>query len=410
MPETKISAATFPDSKPHYEILDGLRGVAAVMVVIFHIFEFHTITREENFVAHGYLAVDFFYALSGFVIAYAYDDRWKKRPLPTLPTREGVSGMSIWAFVKRRLIRLHPMVVFGTLVGTLLFYLSATSGVPFDDGGTSFYPLVSQTPWWALILAMLAGMLMLPTPPALDYRGIGEMYALNSPAWSLFFEYIANLLYGLFVRRFSKTMLSVLVALSAGTLLYFSTFHYGNINFGWQCSQENLLMGIVRVMYPFFAGVLLYRLKRLTRVKNGFLWCSLILVVMLAVPPLASNGLYESPLWINGLYESLTIIAVFPLIVYLGASSKVTGKYASKICKFLGEISFPLYMVHYPLMYVYGGWVIEKNASIADVYVEAILVVVVSVALAYAALKLYDEPLRSYLSKRFISNQKIEKQ
>ncbi|MDR1742293.1 MAG: acyltransferase [Dysgonamonadaceae bacterium] len=389
MVETKISTAAFPDTKPHYEILDGLRGVAAVMVVIFHIFEFHTITRGENVVAHGYLAVDFFYALSGFVIAYAYDDRWKK--------------MRFAAFIKRRVIRLHPMVVFGALLGAILFYFSATSGAPFDEGGTSFYPLVSQTPWWTLILFMLAGMLMLPTPPALDYRGIREMYPLNSPAWSLFFEYIANILYGLFVRRFSKALLSACVAILAAILLYFTAFRYGNINFGWQCSQENLLMGIVRVMYPFFAGVLLYRLKRLTQVKNGFFWCSMILVVMLAMPlPTAET------LWINGLYESLTVIAVFPLIVYMGASSRLTGRYASRVCKFLGEISFPLYMVHYPMMYVYGGWVIEKNASITDTYVEAVLVVAVSIALAYAVLKLYDEPVRNYLAKRFLGKIKMQ--
>ena len=84
-------------SKPHYEILDGLRGVAAVMVVAFHLLEAHSGGNHLNqIINHGYLAVDFFFMLSGFVIGYAYDYRWNR--------------MSTGTFFKRRLIRLQPMV------------------------------------------------------------------------------------------------------------------------------------------------------------------------------------------------------------------------------------------------------------------------------------------------------------
>ena len=69
------SAALRP--KSHYEILDGLRGVAAILVVIFHTFEVYADeNRFKQIINHGYLAVDFFFLLSGFVVAYAYDDRW----------------------------------------------------------------------------------------------------------------------------------------------------------------------------------------------------------------------------------------------------------------------------------------------------------------------------------------------
>ena len=96
-------------SKPHYEILDGLRGVAAVMVVAFHLLEAHSGGNHlEQIINHGYLAVDFFFMLSGFVIGYAYDDRW--------------SRMSIGTFFKRRIIRLHPMVIVGSIVGAVFFY------------------------------------------------------------------------------------------------------------------------------------------------------------------------------------------------------------------------------------------------------------------------------------------------
>lgn len=98
--------ATF-QVKPHYLLLDALRGVAALLVMWYHVFEaFATSPFDQRF-NHGYLAVDFFFVLSGFVIGYAYDDRWEK--------------MSTTHFFKRRLIRLHPMVVAGALIGLIAY-------------------------------------------------------------------------------------------------------------------------------------------------------------------------------------------------------------------------------------------------------------------------------------------------
>ncbi len=118
------SSADFPDSKSHYQILDGLRGVASVLVIIFHVFETFTGGNKfEQIINHGYLAVDFFFLLSGFVVAYAYDDRWGK--------------LTQWDFYKRRLVRLQPMVVMGSLIGAALFYFQA--GSPF--------PQIAETPF-----------------------------------------------------------------------------------------------------------------------------------------------------------------------------------------------------------------------------------------------------------------------
>ena len=103
-----MSRTTTLSSKPRYEILDGLRGVAAIMVVIFHLFETYSKGPCHQIVNHGYLAVDFFFILSGFVIGYAYDDRWGR-------------DMSQWDFYKRRLIRLEPMVIMGLAIGGFLF-------------------------------------------------------------------------------------------------------------------------------------------------------------------------------------------------------------------------------------------------------------------------------------------------
>src|SRR5947208_11017828 len=118
-------------SKSHYEILDGLRGVASIMVVIFHVFETYSGDRFHQIINHGYLAVDFFFLLSGFVVAYAYDDRWGK--------------MSQWDFYKRRLIRLQPMVIMGNIIGAALFYLQYCP----------MFSLLSGTPVWKMLIVML---------------------------------------------------------------------------------------------------------------------------------------------------------------------------------------------------------------------------------------------------------------
>lgn len=169
-------------TKPHYPILDGLRGVAAIMVVFYHIFEAFATSPIDQIVNHGYLAVDFFFLLSGFVIAYAYDDRWER--------------MSVKDFFRRRLIRLHPMLVMGAVIGGLMFY---TQGCEFWQVGT-----VSLG---SLLVAVLMNTLLIPATPRIEVRGIGEMYPLNGPTWSLFFEYIANILYALVLRRLSLPQL-----------------------------------------------------------------------------------------------------------------------------------------------------------------------------------------------------------
>lgn len=152
-------------SKPRFEILDGLRGVAAMIVVAFHLFETYSAGPAHQILNHGYLAVDFFFILSGFVIGYAYDNRWDR--------------MTVWDFFKRRLIRLQPMVILGTLIGAFWFYF----------GGAPGFELVMQTPWWKLLLVTVLGCLMIPTPPSMDVRGWQEVNSLNGAIWSLMWEY-----------------------------------------------------------------------------------------------------------------------------------------------------------------------------------------------------------------------------
>lgn len=379
-----ISSAAFADSKKHYEILDGLRGVAALLVVFYHIFEGLSFAAGGTVITtinHGYLAVDFFFILSGFVIGYAYDDRWGRT-------------MTLGGFFKRRLIRLHPMIVMGVVLGAVTYLLQGS--VQWDG---------TRMPLSMVMLAMLLALFMIPAVPGApnDVRGNGEMFPLNGPSWSLFFEYIGNILYGLFIHRLSTRVLRLLVVLLGIGLAWFALFDvvgYGMIGVGWTLDGWNFFGGLLRMLFPFTLGMLLSRNFRPVRVRGAFWICSLVLLVLFCVPYIEGTAGVS----LNGLYEVFCIFLVFPFLVRLGASGSLTDGVSTRVCKFMGDISFPLYAVHYPIMYLFYAWLIDnQHYTFVEVWPQALGVFVGNVLLAYLCLKLYDEPVRRWLARRFLS-------
>lgn len=380
--------ATALSSKPRFEILDGFRGVAAMIVVAFHLFETYSAGPCHQILNHGYLAVDFFFLLSGFVIGYAYDDRWTR--------------MSRWDFYKRRLIRLQPMVILGTLIGAFWYYF----------GDAPAFQYVMQTPWWKVLLITVLGCLMIPTPPSMDIRGWQEINSLNGAAWSLMWEYVANILYAVVIRRFNKIALTVMVALSAlltidiccnidafGLLATRPEAAYTVIG-GFGLSPSQIYIGIARLLFPFFCGLLLYRLGLRIRIpRRGFLWCSLLLALLLCTPHIGGN----TPNMADGLYNAATILLLFPIIVLAGAGSPLEGKRTVAACKFLGAISYPLYITHYPMIYVQMNWAARHpDAPLGTHIWVAVSIFIAAIAVAYACLKVYDLPVRQWLSDRFL--------
>lgn len=373
-------------SKPRYEILDGLRGVAAMIVVAFHLFETYSAGPSEQILNHGYLAVDFFFVLSGYVIGYAYDDRWDR--------------MTTWGFFKRRLVRLHPMLVMGTLIGAALFYF----------GDAPDFGLVMQTPVSKMLLVALLGCLMIPLLPWWDIRGWQEINPLNGAAWSLMWEYVANIIYALFVRRLSTAILAVFVALCSlltidvamnvdmwGLLKARDWAQYTMIG-GFGLGADQLYIGVSRLLYPFFIGLLLSRIGWKIRLRGGFWWCS-VLVAAVLVCPCVGSGEFG---WVNGLYCAVAVIAVFPLIVVMGAGSETTDVKTTAWCRWLGAISYPLYITHYPWIYIQMKWAAANGALPTSVHVAvAVSIFLISIAIAWASLKLYDEPVREWLKKRW---------
>ena len=380
---SNISSTVFADTKPHYHLLDGLRGVAALMVIWYHVFEGYAFaggTTIDTF-NHGYLAVDFFFILSGFVIGYAYDDRWGK-------------NFTMKDFIKRRLIRLHPMVIMGAVVGAITFYIQGSVQWDGTHIGISM-----------VMLSLLCTIFFIPAMPGVGYevRGNGEMFPLNGPCWSLFFEYIGNILYALFIRRLSNKALTIVVVLLGVALASFAIFNvsgYGNIGVGWTLDGVNFIGGLLRMLFPFSMGLLLSRNFKPMKLRGAFWICTLVMIALFAVPYLEGT---ES-ICTNGIYEAFCIIIAFPILLWIGASGTTTDKKSTQICKFLGDISYPIYVIHYPFMYLFYAWLIKNQLfTLGETWQVALCVYAWNILFAYLCLKLYDEPVRKYLAKRFLN-------
>ncbi|WP_366788704.1 acyltransferase [uncultured Flavobacterium sp.] len=310
------------------------------------------------------------------MIGYAYDDRW--------------GSMTVKDFFRRRIIRLQPMVIMGMIVGAAFFY--------FQD--SPMWPGISEVPVWKMLLIMVIGFTVLPVPVSMDIRGWTEMHPLNGPAWSLFFEYIANVLYALFLRKISNILLTVLTLIAGAALVHMAvTSPSGDIIGGWAIDPVQLRIGFSRLLYPFLAGLLMSRVVKIAHIKNAFLWCSLMLMGVLAMPRIGG----AENLWMNGLYDSLIIMFAFPVIIYLGAGGRAESAGVAKVTKFFGDISYPLYITHYPLVYTYAAWVSRNKVPMEKGLPVGIAVIAASIILAYACLKLYDEPARKWLGRKFLS-------
>lgn len=342
--------------KPHLQVLDGFRGVAALCVVIFHLGEL-THDPTKMLLGHAYLAVDFFFCLSGYVIGYAYDDRRDR--------------MSIRQFFAARLIRLHPLVILGLLLG-LASYV-------FDP-----FAKAQVAPAWMLAASALGGALLIPT------WGLPERWnaylSLNSPSWSLMFEYIANIAFALLLWRLERRALAVITAIAAATLVA-TAWRFGGLQAGW--AWDTIQVGLVRVSFSFAMGLLLFRCSPKLKSPFGFATLSAALVALFLMP----FGPY------NWQFEAAAVVVAFPLIIALGAACETANRTA-RVCALLGRLSYPLYILHYPFVHVFGNYHWTRGFSPTILPWAVAGTTLFLVAFAYAALVLYDEPARAWLRGR----------
>jgi len=345
-------------SKDHFHILDGLRGIAALSVVVFHYMEWIYPDFTRNLIGHGFLAVDFFFCLSGFVIAYAYDSRMPR--------------MGLRAFFTSRLIRLHPLVIAGTVLGLAGLLLD-----PYANH-VQGHSIIS------IILIFITSLLLIPFP-VMEERGFNN-FSINAPAWSLFWEYIANILYALILVRLSRKVLRILLVPAAAGIVWVG-YRAGNLLGGW--NGPTFADGGIRMTYSFLAGLLIYRSGWVIRNRLGFIVLSLLLTAAFMTS------------WIprSGLVETLLILFYFPLIVSLGAGS-VLSESVKRLCIFMGKISYPLYMTHYAGIWWFGNYLITHNPSPEQLPWIVGTGTVLMIFFAWLVMAIYDIPIRNYLSRK----------
>ncbi|MBB5396452.1 acyltransferase [Mucilaginibacter sp. AK015] len=344
-------------TKQHFEILDGLRGLAALAVVAFHFMEM-VYLPPQNFLAHGFLAVDFFFCLSGFVIGYAYDDR--------------IGKMGAIAFFKSRAIRLHPLVILGSVLGLLSFLFD-----PFG-GHLELYSAGK------IMLVFISSVLLIPYPVVAD-RAF-NLFSFNAPAWSLFWEYVANIVYALVLYRLARRWLLVLTIVSA-VALCLVTYRAGNIMGGW--GGPNFWDGSARISYSFLAGLLVYRSKWIIKSNLGFGVLSILLALPFVMP-------FNNLVWIT---EPLVVLFYFPLIVALGAGATLSPGLKT-LCNFSGNISYPLYMTHYAVIWMFGNYYSSHKPGTSQLALIIIAGIIVLVGVAWLVMVFYDTPVRRYLTER----------
>jgi peptidoglycan/LPS O-acetylase OafA/YrhL len=359
MNSNNTSAAILP-TKQHFEILDGLRGIAAFAVVLFHFMEWIYTDPSKNFIGHGFLAVDFFFCLSGFVIGYAYDDR--------------IAKMGLRKFFISRIIRLHPLVVAGSILGLLAFLFDPFGGHPelYSNG--------------KIILTFICSLFMIPLPVIAD-RGF-NLFSFNAPAWSLFWEYIANIVYAFVLYRISRNYLLLLTIIAAIAICYVS-YSSGNLLGGW--SGPTFWDGCARISYSFLAGLLIYRSNWIIKNKLGFTGLSILLLLAFIIP--FSN-------W-NWLSETIVVLFYFPLLIALGAGATLSPQF-KKVCVFSGNISYPLYMTHYAALWMFGNYYTNYKPDHTQLTLIVISGLILLVGFAYLVMTIYDIPVRKYLNEKFV--------
>jgi peptidoglycan/LPS O-acetylase OafA/YrhL len=300
-----MPAVTAPKGRI-FHTLDALRGIAAIGVLVFHMGGGFTPIAAPG----GYLAVDLFFMMSGVVLANAYEARF-------------AAGMGMLDFMRARLIRLYPLYLVGTLLGIVVTL-------------ASLHGRNSQN-WDPASLARAAALAVFFLPN-FSARPVNEMFPLNIPCWSLFFEILVNFLYVVFWPLLSSPRL-VVVALLTGAVVGWASAHGGNLDQGSIGSSFGI--GLARTVFGFCVGVLIARCIPVHRGQSNL---GVVLIVTVVGIAIAGRPQHE----FRALWDALCVLVVFPLIVYFGTLID-PGSTLRRIATFLGVTSYALYLLHSPL-------------------------------------------------------------
>lgn len=346
--------------KTTFAAMDGVRGVAALCVMLYHF----TQHGDAQLFPNGSVAVDIFFCLSGFVIAHSYEARLE-------------AGLTLAGFARIRLIRLYPMYLVGLALGLANYLLSLRAGAPAND--------IART-----VLVGLYGLFFLPTFQRFAI-GLGAdrtdhvLYPLNGPTWSLFFELASN---GLFVAlRPRGFALAVLLAVLAAWFVETSVIY--DQPSGW--GSANALGGVPRALFSFYLGTALWRLW-----LSGALRAPRALAL---APPALTLVVCSAPDSTAGFIG--TVLFATPAIVAL-STAEPRSALARRAFAALGEISYPIYAIHLPALGLMRLGVNWASGAPLDAPAPAAAKAALAVGLVvgcFALSRLYDRPARRALTQ-----------
>ena len=330
-------------AKHKFETLDAMRAVAALAVVTHHAPGLF----GAGLLPNSPLAVDLFFALSGFVIAHAYEERLS-------------GGLGLWRFMTIRMVRLYPLYLLGLVLGT---------AQAVAQGGPPHLPALCAL-----------GILMLPNP---GIAGLRDLYPLDIAAWSLAYEIAVNALYATFLPLLRPTRVLVAVVAGAAAMLLAMGFYHGSLDFGFYWSQ--LPGGAARVATGFGAGLIVYRCRDR--------WPSFRLSPWLLLPlPMLLFWLHPPGVFAV-LYQWCCIAVFFPLLVLAGARAGLPARLAPALCR-LGAASYAVYILHMPLLHL-----LPSGTTGLSVPAVGLAAAVCLFALGVVLDETYDGPLRAWLSR-----------
>ena len=344
----------------HYEALDGLRGIAALCVVALHVGNYFEVPVAPT---HGYLAVDFFFMLSGFVIAHAYDKRLR-------------NGLGALAFLKLRVVRLYPLILLGILMGSAAWLARI---LVLGDVGLG-----------SVLAAAAMNAVLLPTS-ALAYV-TPWAFPINSPLWSLLAEILANILYAVAGGLATTRRVAVVAAVGAAPLMLLAWGHGSlDVGFAW----GDLPLGVARVFYPFFTGVVLLRISRGQRTKSAWGYGAAILLCAVLAAPVGSSALYDA----------VSVLLIFPLTIVMAARASSIA-FLDAISHRLGAWSYPLYVTHFPCVVVLSNLAHRRGLTGIRLDVAALLCFLAVLVFAAAIASPYDASAR-FVLRRLLTRKPI---
>ncbi len=352
-PHAPRDTSVRPGNPFRNDVLDGLRGVAAIAVVIYHMGQ----ALHLPLLPAAYLAVDFFFVLSGFVLCRAYGQETRK-PIPLL------------RFAMMRLVRLYPLLLLGVLLGF------------FKSLAVYFFARSIHLELHQIITAGILNALFLPL-----IERSGPIFPLNVPQWSLLFELVASVGLLIIFLRGPRSLPYLCAITCAGAMIAQVAVQGGDLNLGW--SSETFLVGFARVSFAFSAGVIIAR-----RSKVKMVGPPMLSVLILAFLP----ALYEwdPPYWLLSFRDLIMAIIISPAVVFIGSHIEAP-KYLHRTLSLLGDISYPLYATHYPILL--GACFICFHIHLGPLHTIA-LTLAITLSFAFVAGRYFDQPARAWLSRR----------